>query len=111
MATEYVSVAMCVSGSRAESGQREEPDPAVVFLAQLVGVTADPQSGRGGHERLDTVPAGPGGVPGERLALERVERGDALPRDRAGSGEVTAEGVVLPALVTAHVDRGAGDRD
>ena len=57
------------------------------------------------------TPAGPAGVPRQRQPVDRVERGDALPGHRAGTGLVALEGVVQPAHVAADVDGAAGDRD
>ena len=61
------------------------------------------------------VPAGarrrPGRVPVQRHAVDRVQRAEAEPVDRAAAGRVVAVGVAQPAEVTADVDHVVGDLD
>ena len=101
-------------GQRGAAGQREEGQPRaqVLAVADVVGVHADVEPGRRGQQRLGADAAGVAArVPAQRDAGARVERRDPRAGHGTGAGGVAAVGVVHPALVTADVDRRAGDGD
>src|SRR6185437_15939602 len=91
---------------------RHQGDAVADDTVDVGGVAADPEAVLGGEQRPNAGAARVAArVPGERHAVHRVEGGDAHPADGARAGGIARERVVLPALVAAGVDGGAGHGD
>src|SRR6185437_1542657 len=91
---------------------RHERDAVADEAVDVGRVAADPEAVLGGQQRPNAGAARvAAGVPGERHAVHRIEGGDAHAGHGARAGGVARQGVVLPALVAARVDGGAGHGD
>ena len=99
-------------GSAVCEREERQPWPAVLEVADPLGVAAHPQAvvGRVQRERRRTAGVA-SGVPAQREAVVGVERRDARTGHRTRAGAVAGERVVHPALVPADVDGLAGGLD